>query len=128
MRTEKRSLILGLLFLFGFALSAKAEVSVTHVRAVAATCAACHGTQGNNVKTTFSNAKSPKTLAGIDASFFIEQLHLFQSGERKSTVMSRYAKGLTGEEIEALAAYFSAQSSNTPELPKAELSENHQHQ
>lgn len=128
MRTEKRSLILGLVLSIGFTLPAQAEVSATHVRAVAATCAACHGTQGSNVKTSFSKAKSPKTLAGIDASFFVEQLRLFKSGERQSTVMSRYAKGLSDDEINALAAYFSAQTDSTPVLPKAELSDNHQHQ
>ena len=128
MRVELKRLIIGFILLNFYAFAAHAEVSAVHIRAVAATCAACHGTQGQNVKTDFSTAKSPKTLAGIDASFFIEQLQLFRSGQRKSTVMSRYANGLMDEEINALAEYFSAQTPRTPILPKAILSKNHQHQ
>lgn len=128
MRTTKKILVLGLVLSSFYHLSTFANPSEVHTRAVAATCAACHGTQGHNVKSTFSNAKSPKTLAGIDASFFIEQLHRFRSGERKSTVMQRYAKGLTDAEIEALSVYFSNQKVETPILPKAKLSKNHQPQ
>ncbi len=128
MRAGKYILTLGLVLSSCFSLTVFAEASAIHIRAVAATCAACHGTQGHNVKTTFSNAKSPKTLAGIKASFFVEQLYQFRSGERKSTVMERYAKGLNDTEIAALSVYFSQQAAGAPVLPKAELSENHQHQ
>lgn len=128
MRMKNRAIILGLVLSSGISLSALAEVSANHVQALAATCAACHGTNGSNVKTNYSLVKSPKTLAGIDASFFVEQLQQFRSGERESTVMSRYAKGLSDAEIEALSVYFAGQSPMTPTLPKATLSKDHQHQ
>ncbi len=128
MRVKNRKLIVGLVLSSCFSFNVFAEVSANHVRAVAATCAACHGTNGSNVKTNYALAKSPKTLAGIDASFFIAQLQKFRTGERKSTVMSRYAKGLNDAEIEALSTYFAAQTPMMPLLPKAELSKSHQHQ
>ena len=79
-----------------------------HIRSLAASCAACHGTQGNPVP---SNQKIDTTpaLAGADKSDIIAKLQAFKSGERAATVMHRHAKGLTSEEIAALAEYFSSQ-------------------
>lgn len=73
-----------------------------HIRTLAASCAACHGTNGNSVGGT-------PVLAGLDQRHFITQMLAFRSGERTSTVMHRHAKGLTPEEIERLAVYFAAQ-------------------
>lgn len=110
-----------------FATNAVAAPMDNHVPTLAATCAACHGTQGHNIKTQFDLAKAPKTLAGIDASFFITQMQKFRSDERKGTVMNHYAKGLNEEEIQALSVYFSSQEVRTNKvLPKETLSKSHQ--
>lgn len=77
-----------------------------HTRTLAATCATCHGTNGNAVK---SHGLSNASLAGIDASYFKVQMLAFRNGDRPATVMHRYAKGLQMDEINQLAAYFSAQ-------------------
>lgn len=74
----------------------------SHVRVLAASCAACHGTNGNSVGGT-------PVLARLDAAHFELQMRSFRSGERSSTVMHHHAKGLNETEISQLAAYFSAQ-------------------
>jgi cytochrome subunit of sulfide dehydrogenase len=73
-----------------------------HARSLAATCAACHGTDGKSVGGT-------AVLAGMDKIEFIKQMKSFKSGQRKVTVMHQHAKGYTDAEIEQLATYFSAQ-------------------
>lgn len=85
----------------------------THIRVLAASCAACHGTQGNSVGIT-------PTLAGLDKGYFVTQMLAFKQGERASTVMHHHAKGLTEEEIHLLAAYFAQQPRVTHTAPKSE--------
>lgn len=74
-----------------------------HLRVLAASCAACHGTEGNSVGGT-------PVLAGLDRNYFLTQMLAFRSGILPSTVMHRHAKGLTETEIHQLADYFAAQS------------------
>lgn len=73
-----------------------------HVRSLAASCAACHGTNGNSVG---DNAK----LAGKDKVDFVTKMFAFKSGERIATVMHHHAKGLNAQEIADLAEYFNKQ-------------------
>lgn len=73
-----------------------------HIRTLAASCAACHGTQGN------SHSITP-VLAGLDATYFSTQMLAFKNMSRSSTVMHHHAKGLTDDEVEQLSNYFSAQ-------------------
>jgi len=74
----------------------------SHIKVLAASCAACHGTNGNSVGGT-------PVLSGLDKSHFIRQMQSFRDGSRDSTVMHHHAKGLTTEEIERLADYFSVE-------------------
>lgn len=74
----------------------------THIRTLAASCAACHGTNGNSTGGT-------PVLAGLERNHFVLQMKSFRSGERSSTVMHHHAKGLTEDEIEQLADYYAAQ-------------------
>lgn len=87
-----------------------------HIRSLAASCAACHGTLGNSVRSNNSEVSAGKIpmLAGVNKVDIINKLLAFKSGERTATVMHRHAKGLTTDEITALAEYFSAQ---TPRMP-----------
>ena len=102
-----------------FAITAKAaEVlssidtlsSSPHIRTLAASCAACHGTNGNAV---FGSA----VLAGMDAHYFITQMLAFKDGSRPATVMHHHAKGLNVDEINLLASYFSQQKRVTHIAP-----------
>lgn len=73
------------------------------VRGLAATCAACHGTDGRAV----DSAEVPG-LAGLPAAYLAEQMRGFRSGARPATVMQQIAKGYTDAQIDQLAAYFAA--------------------
>ncbi len=65
-------------------------------------CRLCHGEQGEA-----SSAIYPR-LAGQNKNYLIKQLKNFRDGKRKSDTMNEMAKGLTDEQIEALAEYFSS--------------------
>lgn len=80
----------------------------SHIRVLAASCAACHGSNGNSVGST-------PVLAGMARNQFLERMQGFRDGSRSSTVMHHHAKGLTPEEIAPLADYFAAQ----PRVPGA---------
>lgn len=84
------------------AFAEKVNDSHIHTRTLAASCAACHGTNGN------SHSITP-VLAGLDASYFSTQMQAFKHDGRSSTVMHHHAKGLSDDEIEQLANYFSKQ-------------------
>lgn len=75
-----------------------------NTRALAATCANCHGTDGRAVPDSDS-----ARLAGQSADFIVTQMQAFRSGSRPATVMHQLAKGFSDPQIRDLAAYFSAQ-------------------
>ncbi len=68
-----------------------------------ATCAACHGPDGNS-----PNPLWPK-LAGQHAAYTVKQLKAFKSGERKDPMMSPMAAPLSDKDMEDLAAYYASQ-------------------
>ena len=71
-------------------------------RLLASGCASCHGTQGRAQSGSLM-------LAGLDRTYFVQQMQSFKSGARPATVMHQIAKGYTDADIEALAGYFSGQ-------------------
>ena len=71
------------------------------IRAMAATCANCHGTDGHSVGTVPS-------LAGADKGTIVQQMQEFKAGKRPATIMHQLAKGYTDGQIDQLAAYFAA--------------------
>lgn len=87
----------------GLAQAADIATRQVHLRSLAASCAACHGTNGN------SSGITPN-ISNIYKPYFVSQMLAFKSGERAATVMHHHAKGLTTQEIEDLAEYFSKQS------------------
>lgn len=96
-----------------------------HIRSLAASCAACHGTQGNAMPAG-DRADATVALAGAKKADIIAKLMAFRSGERNATVMHHHAKGLTPDEITALAEYFSAQTPRAPVMLKTqEMREDH---
>jgi cytochrome c553 len=82
-----------------------------HIRVLAASCAACHGTLGNAIESKSSRQtdENNAVLAGIDPADFISKMLGFKDGTRKATVMHHHAKGLTVDEINQLAVHFSQQ-------------------
>jgi cytochrome subunit of sulfide dehydrogenase len=85
------------------------DPATLQLRALAATCAACHGTGGRAVE----GAVVPG-LAGLPAGYFSEQMKAFKSGARSATVMHQIAKGYSDAQVEQLAAYFAALSAAQP--------------
>ncbi len=85
----------------------KTSSNDVHVRTLAASCAACHGTNGNSLSIT-------PVLAGLDAHYFSTQMLAFKKGSRESTVMHHHATGITDEEIGQLADFFSQQKRIAP--------------
>lgn len=86
-----------------------------HIRTIASSCYACHGTHGNPAEGNFSIKH--KTLAGMPASKFEQKMLAFRTGEAESTVMHHHAENLTPEEIKGLANYFSQQKVLPSTLP-----------
>lgn len=84
--------------------AAAQNAQALHTRALAATCANCHGTEGRAVQ----NAAVPG-LAGMPAAYMVEQLRTFKAGTRPATVMHQLSKGFSDAQIDQIAAYFAAQ-------------------
>jgi sulfide dehydrogenase cytochrome subunit len=92
--------------------SVSAAQTVSHGALLAATCAACHGTNGNSVGGT-------PVLAGLDPDYFSAQMHAFQRNERASTVMHHLSKDFTEAEIGLLAKFFASQPRVMTQPPAA---------
>jgi cytochrome subunit of sulfide dehydrogenase len=75
-----------------------------YARALAANCAACHGTDGHPVPGTHLPA-----LAGKSRQVLLQRLHAFRDGSRPATVMQQIAKGYSEAQLAQLAGYFAAQ-------------------
>ena len=75
---------------------------VNLARNLAATCANCHGTNGNA-------RGDMKPLAGVSADKIIAAIADYKSGNQPATIMHQISKGYTDEQIKLIAAYFAAQ-------------------
>lgn len=83
-------------------------------KAKSATCAACHGADGNS-----ANPEWPK-IAGQHASYTVLQLQAYKEGKRENALMSPMSMGLSEADMADLAAYFSEQPA-TPGMADPEL-------
>ena len=77
--------------------------SAQEAQRLAAPCAICHGTDGRAV------IKEVLPLAGLPRDYIASQMRALRDGQRQATVMHQIAKGYTDAQIDALAAWFSAQ-------------------
>jgi sulfide dehydrogenase cytochrome subunit len=68
---------------------------------LANTCAGCHGTNGA------STGPATPTIAGLEEEYFVDVMQEYKSGDRRSTIMGRIAKGYSDEEVKAIASYYS---------------------
>src|SRR4051812_35730613 len=87
------------------------EDSAAAGAAVAATCQACHGTNGNSSHPEWPN------LAGQNTAYLEHQLHLFHDsmrtgmpGDPAAALMPPMAAPLTDQNIRDVAVYFSQQT------------------
>ncbi len=71
-------------------------------RNLAATCANCHGTNGQA-------RGDMKPLAGLSAEKIVAMLADYKSGAQPATIMHQISKGYTDEQLKLVAAFFAAQ-------------------
>ena len=81
------------------------NLSESGVRSMAATCAACHGTQGKAAA-----GSTVPALAGRARQDMVDAMAHFRDGTRPATLMHQIAKGYSDAEVAALADYFSKQA------------------
>ena len=95
--------------------AASAEQATFDVTVLAASCANCHGTDGRS-------PGSIPSIAGRPESILSQQLKAFKSDTPPAgtTVMNRLAKGLSDEQLDALALHFAqiARSPSSQEVSK----------
>jgi cytochrome c553 len=71
-------------------------------RHLAASCAACHGSDGMAVDTSIPN------IAGQHFVYLVQQLTAFKSGARVSPLMTEFARPLSDQQIADIAAYYAS--------------------
>ena len=65
-------------------------------------CFSCHGVNGVSLNPEFPS------LAGQNKNYLVKQLKAFKNGDRKSQIMKPMASGLSDNDIEQVAIYFSS--------------------
>jgi cytochrome subunit of sulfide dehydrogenase len=88
--------------LLGLAAPFCAAQDTTLGRSLAATCANCHGTNGQASDVV-------PGLAGVPAANIVGAMAEFKAGTRSATIMHQIAKGYTDDQVRAIAAWFAAQ-------------------
>lgn len=99
----RRATIL-LAMLIGFAsLAAHAAGDPAAGKKKTTTCAACHGPTGVSTQPIYPN------LCGQKEQYLVIQLQAFKSGKRENPIMKPMVAGLSDQDMQDLAAYFSSQ-------------------
>ena len=80
------------------------DAQALRTRALAATCAQCHGTDGRA-----EQHEAFARLAGQSSDYLLNQLLAFRSGQRPATIMHQITKGYSDAQLQTLAVYFSQQ-------------------
>lgn len=101
-----KNLLLSLIVSTGLISTAQAG-DVEAGKAKSATCAACHGADGNSPSPAF-----PK-IAGQGERYLIKQITDIRDGRRQAPAMVGFVTNLSDEDIADLAAYFSSQTPTT---------------
>jgi cytochrome subunit of sulfide dehydrogenase len=89
--------------LIGMTTSAVNAQTAQNPSYLAASCANCHGTDGNG------QGPGSWPLAGKSKTYIAEQMAAFKAGTRQATIMHQISKGYSDEQIGLLAEYFSKQ-------------------
>lgn len=80
------------------------QPSIDAGRALAATCAACHGEDGN------SDVAAYPSIAGQNGRYLLRQMRLMRDGVREAPLMAGQLDERTDAELADLAAYYEAQA------------------
>ena len=101
----RKVLLAALLAGVPFAVAAKGNAETGKSKA-AQVCAACHGADGNK-----PSAPDQPILAGQHYDYLVRALTDYKIGRRNNPIMKGFAAGLSKQDIEDLAAWFSGQKS-----------------
>lgn len=100
----KQLFAIAVAFVFlGGSVAALAAGDVSAGKQKSAACVACHNADGNS-----TNPQWPK-LAGQNAAYLVKQLDDFKANKRVNAIMTGMVAGLSQQDMEDLAAYFSSQ-------------------
>ena len=99
-------------YLAGTTIKTEAVKPTGTAPAAAAVCVACHGNNGVGIMAEYP------ILAGQHRDYLAQTLTDYQKGGRKNAVMAGFMGALKPSDIEALAAYYSAQRPGLSVVPK----------
>ena len=94
-------LILTLSLLLATSTAWSADPQRLRTRALAATCAQCHGTDGRAVE-----GEAMVRLAGQPKDALMTQLLAFRTGQRPATIMHQITRGYSQAQLDEVATYF----------------------
>lgn len=106
-----KKIAISLMLAAGLVATAQAG-NVEKGKQLSASCAGCHGADGNSMAPTF-----PK-LAGLGERYIVKQLKDFKSGARNNPIMLGMVAGLNEEQMADLGAYYSAQKASNGAVAK----------
>jgi len=86
--------------------SAQADGDIDAGKAKSATCAACHGADGNSPTGAFP------IIAGQYEDYLVRAMEDYSNGKRKNPIMTGLAAPLSAQDRADLAAYFASQPSS----------------
>jgi len=103
MTGTKKMGLFALAWLGAWAVQAQDANTRLQTRALVASCASCHGTDGRTV-----DGSAIPPLAGSSKADITQQMKAFKEGTRPATVMHQLSKGYTDEQIDRISTYFAA--------------------
>ncbi len=92
-----------------------ATTNVAAGKAKSASCAGCHGEDGNSMMPLF-----PK-LADQNEEYLVKQMEAFKDGTRTDATMSAMVAGLSTQDMQDIAAFYEKQKVTQNTLPPLEL-------
>jgi len=92
-----------------------AATNVAAGKAKSASCAGCHGEDGNSMMPLF-----PK-LADQNEEYLVKQMEAFKDGTRTDATMSAMVAGLSTQDMQDIAAFYEKQKVTQNTLPLLEL-------
>lgn len=98
---KRTLLIAGLVASLGVIGTVEAGGDAQAGKAKAATCAGCHGANGEGIKPN-------PPLAGLKEAQFIQAMKDYKSGKRANPVMKTFASQVNDQEVANLAAYYAS--------------------
>lgn len=104
---RKPSIMMAGLFVSLIGASSLANAQSLQVKQWAASCSACHGTDG------YSEG-GMASLAGQNKAEMIKKMNEYKTGKRTASIMHQLSKGYTDEQIEQISAYFASLPAEKP--------------